>query len=110
MHYVSGPGVKFSQWGCIGTEFVSNSVCGATFWSHMLRHMLRHLQQNGTESKLESGECCFKKKNTHKDKKALQILMPVFHNNNTKTKTTEGLFISAADLAGHDSSVFNVHY
>lgn len=92
MHYVSGPGEKFSQWGCIWTEFVSNSACCATFRSYMLRHMLQHLQQNGTESELESGECCFKKKKPKQtqNKKSLQILMRVFHNNNTKKPKKRG--------------------
>lgn len=49
MYYVSGPGGKF----CIGIEFVSNSVCCATFRSHMLQHMLQRLQQNGTELNLK---------------------------------------------------------
>lgn len=109
MHYVSGPGVKFSQRGCTGIEFVSNSVCCATFRSHMLRHMLRHLQQNGDESKLETGECRFKKKTKHKNKKSPANPNACLSQQQYKNKK-EGLFVSAADLAGHDSSAFNVHY
>lgn len=106
MHYVSGPGVKF----CTGIEFFSNSVCCATFRSHMLRHMLRHLQQNGDESKLETGECRFKKnKKTTQKQKSPANPNACLSQQQYKNKK-EGLFVSAADLAGHDSSAFNVHY